>query len=102
MDMNNVCIFSADPFANTLAAHLDKPRVYIGCMKSGEVFSEQWVWPNFDAVINVKAVVGTSWYHVLRITVYKLIFACNLAGVKNGMSQIGGNLGMGKSKHITL
>lgn len=41
MDMNNVCIFSADAFANTLAAHLDKPRVYIGCMKSGEVFSEQ-------------------------------------------------------------
>jgi hypothetical protein len=26
----------------TLAAHLDKPRVYIGCMKSGEVFSEPW------------------------------------------------------------
>jgi hypothetical protein len=31
-------------FADTLSAmlktHWDKPRVYIGCMKSGEVFSE--------------------------------------------------------------
>lgn len=29
-----------DALGTTLAAHLDKPRVYIGCMKSGEVFSE--------------------------------------------------------------
>ncbi|PKI52111.1 hypothetical protein CRG98_027527 [Punica granatum] len=31
-------------------AHLDKPRVYIGCMKSGEVFSEQghkWYEPDW-------------------------------------------------------
>lgn len=31
---------SADALGATLATHLDKPRVYIGCMKSGEVFSE--------------------------------------------------------------
>jgi len=29
-----------DALGATLAAHLDKPRVYLGCMKSGEVFSE--------------------------------------------------------------
>ena len=29
-----------DALGTTLATHLDKPRVYIGCMKSGEVFSE--------------------------------------------------------------
>ncbi|XP_031379601.1 hydroxyproline O-galactosyltransferase HPGT1-like [Punica granatum] len=39
-----------DPLAASLAAHLDKPRVYIGCMKSGEVFSEQghkWYEPDW-------------------------------------------------------
>lgn len=30
----------ADALGATLTAHLDKARVYIGCMKSGEVFSE--------------------------------------------------------------
>ena len=29
-----------DALGATLATHLDKPRVYMGCMKSGEVFSE--------------------------------------------------------------
>lgn len=29
-----------DALGSTLAAHVDKPRVYMGCMKSGEVFSE--------------------------------------------------------------
>ncbi|PSS04421.1 Hydroxyproline O-galactosyltransferase [Actinidia chinensis var. chinensis] len=39
-----------DALGNTLAAHLDKPRAYIGCMKSGEVFSEQsqkWYEPDW-------------------------------------------------------
>lgn len=31
---------SADALGAMLASQLDKPRVYIGCMKSGEVFSE--------------------------------------------------------------
>lgn len=31
-----------DALGATLATHLDKPRLYMGCMKSGEVFSEQW------------------------------------------------------------
>lgn len=30
----------ADALGAALSSHLDKPRVYIGCMKSGEVFSE--------------------------------------------------------------
>ncbi|KAI8023624.1 Phosphatidate cytidylyltransferase 1 [Camellia lanceoleosa] len=36
---------------NSLAAHLDKPRVYVGCLKSGEVFSEQshkWYEPDSE------------------------------------------------------
>lgn len=32
--------FWPDALGATLATHLDKPRVYMGCMKSGEVFSE--------------------------------------------------------------
>ena len=36
-------VFFSDALGNTLAAHVDKPRVYMGCMKSGEVFSEPWV-----------------------------------------------------------
>ncbi|XP_056160187.1 hydroxyproline O-galactosyltransferase HPGT1 [Syzygium oleosum] len=39
-----------DALLTALAAHLDKPRVYIGCMKSGEVFSErghQWYEPDW-------------------------------------------------------
>lgn len=31
---------STDAVGAVLASHLDKPRVYIGCMKSGEVFSQ--------------------------------------------------------------
>ncbi|KAI8026974.1 Hydroxyproline O-galactosyltransferase HPGT1 [Camellia lanceoleosa] len=36
---------------NSLVAHLDKPRVYVGCLKSGEVFSEQshkWYEPDSE------------------------------------------------------
>ncbi|KAF9617745.1 hypothetical protein IFM89_038507 [Coptis chinensis] len=39
-----------DALGSMLAAHLDKPRVYIGCMKSGEVFSEpshKWYEPDW-------------------------------------------------------
>ncbi|XP_030535565.1 hydroxyproline O-galactosyltransferase HPGT1 [Rhodamnia argentea] len=39
-----------DALLTALTAHLDKPRVYIGCMKSGEVFSErghQWYEPDW-------------------------------------------------------
>lgn len=36
----------ADALGAALSSHLDKPRVYIGCMKSGEVFSEPWVTKN--------------------------------------------------------
>ncbi|KAE8694271.1 putative beta-1,3-galactosyltransferase 11 [Hibiscus syriacus] len=39
-----------DALGATLTSHLDKPRVYIGCMKSGEVFSEpshKWYEPDW-------------------------------------------------------
>lgn len=29
-----------DSLGAMLSAHVDKPRVYLGCMKSGEVFSD--------------------------------------------------------------
>ncbi|KAJ0267198.1 Hydroxyproline O-galactosyltransferase HPGT1 [Hirschfeldia incana] len=39
-----------DALGSTLAAHLENPRAYIGCMKSGEVFSEpnqKWYEPEW-------------------------------------------------------
>ncbi|CAH8324701.1 unnamed protein product [Eruca vesicaria subsp. sativa] len=39
-----------DALGSTLAAHLENPRTYIGCMKSGEVFSEpnhKWYEPEW-------------------------------------------------------
>ncbi|XP_008791474.2 hydroxyproline O-galactosyltransferase HPGT1-like isoform X1 [Phoenix dactylifera] len=39
-----------DALGAMLATHLDKPRVYIGCMKSGEVFSQsnhKWYEPDW-------------------------------------------------------
>lgn len=48
--VNDDVYVNIDTLGNTLAAHLDKPRVYIGCMKSGEVFSEQshrWYEPDW-------------------------------------------------------
>lgn len=39
-----------DALGAVLAGHLDKPRVYIGCMKSGEVFSQPWVnWATYTS-----------------------------------------------------
>ncbi|WVZ18659.1 hypothetical protein V8G54_005981 [Vigna mungo] len=38
--VNDDVYVNIDALGATLAAHLDKPRVYLGCMKSGEVFSE--------------------------------------------------------------
>ncbi|KAM7467738.1 hypothetical protein LguiB_015300 [Lonicera macranthoides] len=48
--VNDDVYVNIDILGNTLAAHLDKPRLYIGCMKSGEVFSEQgqkWYEPDW-------------------------------------------------------
>ncbi|KAI3458057.1 hypothetical protein Pfo_014720 [Paulownia fortunei] len=48
--VNDDVYVNVDALGNTLAAHLDKPRVYIGCMKSGEVFSERgqkWYEPDW-------------------------------------------------------
>ncbi|THG05565.1 hypothetical protein TEA_006198 [Camellia sinensis var. sinensis] len=49
IDSYDYFLFGADALGNSLAAHLDKPRVYVGCMKSGEVFFEQshkWYEPD--------------------------------------------------------
>lgn len=48
--VNDNIYVNIDLLANVLATHVDKPRVYIGCMKSGEVFSEQshkWYEPDW-------------------------------------------------------
>ncbi|XP_052624708.1 hydroxyproline O-galactosyltransferase HPGT1 [Lactuca sativa] len=48
--VNDDVYVNIDALGSTLAAHIDKPRVYIGCMKSGEVFSEQgqkWYEPDW-------------------------------------------------------
>ncbi|KAK4489622.1 hypothetical protein RD792_005434 [Penstemon davidsonii] len=48
--INDDVYVNVDALVNTLAAHSGKPRVYIGCMKSGEVFSEQgqkWYEPDW-------------------------------------------------------
>ncbi|GMP70458.1 hypothetical protein CsSME_00029306 [Camellia sinensis var. sinensis] len=48
--VNDDVYVNIDALGNSLAAHLDKPRVYVGCMKSGEVFSEQshkWYEPDW-------------------------------------------------------
>ncbi|WCJ36776.1 Galactosyltransferase family protein [Euphorbia peplus] len=48
--VNDNIYVNIDALGSTLAAHLDKPRVYIGCMKSGEVFSEKnhkWYEPDW-------------------------------------------------------
>ncbi|KAL6986363.1 Hydroxyproline O-galactosyltransferase HPGT1 [Sarracenia purpurea var. burkii] len=38
--VNDDVYVNIDALGASLANHLDKPRVYIGCMKSGEVFSD--------------------------------------------------------------
>lgn len=48
--VNDDIYVNIDALGNTLATYLDKPRVYIGCMKSGEVFSEpsqKWYEPDW-------------------------------------------------------
>ncbi|KAL0408085.1 UNVERIFIED_CONTAM: Hydroxyproline O-galactosyltransferase HPGT1 [Sesamum radiatum] len=41
--INDDVYVNIDALGAVLASHLDKPRAYIGCMKSGEVFSEPLV-----------------------------------------------------------
>ncbi|KAL6127625.1 hypothetical protein ACLB2K_070988 [Fragaria x ananassa] len=48
--VNDDVYVNIDVLGATLATHLDKPRIYIGCMKSGEVFSEpsqNWYEPEW-------------------------------------------------------
>ncbi|XWS61739.1 hypothetical protein CRYUN_Cryun07bG0151700 [Craigia yunnanensis] len=48
--VNDDVYVNIDALGATLSAHLDKPRVYMGCMKSGEVFSEpthKWYEPDW-------------------------------------------------------
>ncbi|XP_058206086.1 hydroxyproline O-galactosyltransferase HPGT1 isoform X1 [Rhododendron vialii] len=56
--VNDDVYVNIDALGSTLAAHLDKPRTYIGCMKSGEVFSEQshkWYEPDWWKFGNKKS-----------------------------------------------
>lgn len=48
--VNDDVYVNIDALGATLATHLDKPRAYMGCMKSGEVFSEpsqKWYEPEW-------------------------------------------------------
>ncbi|CAL5437611.1 unnamed protein product [Camellia sinensis] len=48
--VNDDVYVNIDALGATLASHLDEPRLYIGCMKSGEVFSEpthRWYEPDW-------------------------------------------------------
>ncbi|CAN1267616.1 Hydroxyproline O-galactosyltransferase HPGT1 [Linum perenne] len=48
--VNDNIYVNIDTLGATLATYLDKPRAYVGCMKSGEVFSEQthkWYEPDW-------------------------------------------------------
>ncbi|PIA49201.1 hypothetical protein AQUCO_01300208v1 [Aquilegia coerulea] len=48
--VNDDVYVNIDALGSMLGAYLDKPRVYIGCMKSGEVFSEpthKWYEPDW-------------------------------------------------------
>ncbi|KAL0917800.1 hypothetical protein M5K25_012891 [Dendrobium thyrsiflorum] len=48
--VNDNIYVNIDGFGAMLASYMDKPRVYIGCMKSGEVFSElshKWYEPEW-------------------------------------------------------
>lgn len=48
--INDDVYVKIDGLAAVLSANLDKPRIYIGCMKSGEVFSEpghKWYEPDW-------------------------------------------------------
>lgn len=48
--VNDDIYVNIDTLGAALASHLDKPRIYLGCMKSGEVFSEpshKWYEPEW-------------------------------------------------------
>ncbi|XP_028774768.1 hydroxyproline O-galactosyltransferase HPGT1 [Neltuma alba] len=48
--VNDDVFVNLDALGAVLTSHLDKPRVYVGCMKSGEVFSEpthKWYEPDW-------------------------------------------------------
>ncbi|KAL0290703.1 UNVERIFIED_CONTAM: Hydroxyproline O-galactosyltransferase HPGT1 [Sesamum angustifolium] len=48
--INDDVYVNIDALGAVLASHLDKPRAYIGCMKSGEVFSQpkqKWYEPDW-------------------------------------------------------
>ncbi|XP_025012247.2 hydroxyproline O-galactosyltransferase HPGT1 isoform X1 [Ricinus communis] len=48
--VNDDVFVNTDVLGAILSTHLDKPRVYIGCMKSGDVFSEpnnKWYEPDW-------------------------------------------------------
>lgn len=66
-----LALFSTDALGSVLASHLDKPRVYIGCMKSGEVYSQPWVhWtPWRSHFLGIEC-----WKYLWYIVAYKFFF----------------------------
>ncbi|KAF8379650.1 hypothetical protein HHK36_029094 [Tetracentron sinense] len=70
--VNDDVYVNIDALGAMLATHLDKPRVYIGCMKSGEIFSEA-LHPS---------------------SIFTNLLLLGFSGITNGMKRSGGNLVM--------
>ena len=83
-----------------LETHWDKPRVYIGCMKSGEVFSDSWV----SITIPFQKLI-VLFFVCLEFCI--VVWQINLSASfktepTSGMNQTGGNLVMGNRKYACL
>ncbi|KAK6130001.1 hypothetical protein DH2020_036283 [Rehmannia glutinosa] len=64
--INDDVYVNIDALGSVLASHLDKPRVYIGCMKSGEVFSQpkhKWYEPDWWKFGDGKSLVLRTYAH---------------------------------------
>ncbi|BFG31876.1 hypothetical protein CerSpe_181500 [Prunus speciosa] len=64
--VNDDVYVNIDVLGATLTAYLNKPRVYIGCMKSGEVFSElthKWYEPDWWKFGDAKSSILRTYAH---------------------------------------
>ncbi|MFQ6659147.1 hypothetical protein Gotur_028149 [Gossypium turneri] len=72
--VNDDVYVNIDALGATLSSHLDKPRVYIGCMKSGQVFSEpshKWYEPDWWKFGHKKSAFTLWCYDYLSYAVIK-------------------------------
>ncbi|MBA0651988.1 hypothetical protein Goklo_019278 [Gossypium klotzschianum] len=72
--VNDDVYVNIDALGATLSSHLDKPRVYIGCMKSGQVFSEpshKWYEPDWWKFGDKKSAFTLWCYDYLSYAVIK-------------------------------